>query len=98
LGELEAALGPDPLAPGYVWSPAVVYDLYYRANLGPWLDARLILVTAAKVFGLAGLVRVLLGIPGPAQVERGSTATAETTEITVVSPSRVPIQNTESQT
>jgi lipopolysaccharide/colanic/teichoic acid biosynthesis glycosyltransferase len=64
------------------------YDVYYCSNLGPWLDARLILATAVKVFGLVGVMRALLGIPGPARVERGCTAptpaTASTAETAVI--------------
>jgi lipopolysaccharide/colanic/teichoic acid biosynthesis glycosyltransferase len=62
------------------------YDVYYCSNLGPWLDARLILVTAVKVFGLVGVMRAVLGIPGPAQVERGRTAVTASTDETAVTP------------
>jgi lipopolysaccharide/colanic/teichoic acid biosynthesis glycosyltransferase len=47
----------------------LVYDLYYANCYGPWLDTRLVLTTAVKIFGLVGVVRTLLMIPGPAQVE-----------------------------
>jgi hypothetical protein len=48
----------------------VVYDLYYAENASLWLDLRLILCTALKVFCVPFYVSsVLLNIPGGAAVE-----------------------------
>jgi lipopolysaccharide/colanic/teichoic acid biosynthesis glycosyltransferase len=58
------------------------YDVFYCANLGPWLDARLVLATSVKVVGLVGVVRAVLGIPGPAQVERERTVSTDDTSET----------------
>jgi lipopolysaccharide/colanic/teichoic acid biosynthesis glycosyltransferase len=46
------------------------YDLHYIRHGGPWLDARLILSTALKMFHVPfGVSRVLLGIPSGGAVE-----------------------------
>jgi lipopolysaccharide/colanic/teichoic acid biosynthesis glycosyltransferase len=47
----------------------VRYDAYYAAHQSLWLDLRLIVVTAVKVFGIVGVMRVLLRVPGPDRVE-----------------------------
>jgi lipopolysaccharide/colanic/teichoic acid biosynthesis glycosyltransferase len=47
----------------------VRYDAYYVAHRTLWLDLRLILVTAVKVFGLVAPMRVLLRVPGSGTVE-----------------------------
>jgi lipopolysaccharide/colanic/teichoic acid biosynthesis glycosyltransferase len=61
------------------------YDLYYALNLGPWMDARLVVATAVKVFGLAAAMRVLFRLPGPTEVEPGrGGAAAETAEMPFV--------------
>lgn len=49
----------------------VRYDVYYAFNQSLWLDLRLIVVTAVKVFGLLDVTRALLRVPGPDSVEHG---------------------------
>jgi lipopolysaccharide/colanic/teichoic acid biosynthesis glycosyltransferase len=66
------------------------YDAYYAANLGLWLDVRLIAVTAFKMCGLLRVARVLLRVPGPAVVEPSQpSSTAETKLAFAVEPSLV---------
>lgn len=57
----------------------LVYDMYYASTFNFWLDFRLILVTAVKVFGLVALTRILLRIPGPDQIEPRWTVSAPAT-------------------
>ncbi|MCI0699776.1 MAG: sugar transferase [Planctomycetia bacterium] len=67
----------------------LVYDTYYVAHLGLWLDLRLILVTAVKAVGLVAVMRKVLRIPGADLVEPRKppamldtvVANVETTEI-----------------
>ncbi|MBN9519698.1 sugar transferase [bacterium] len=46
------------------------YDVHYAANLGVWLDLRLLLTTATTLIGIPFAVsRVILRIPGPDVIE-----------------------------
>jgi lipopolysaccharide/colanic/teichoic acid biosynthesis glycosyltransferase len=45
------------------------YDLYYIRHAGPWLDVRLMIATAVKVFGTVGVALTVLRIPGRNEVE-----------------------------
>jgi lipopolysaccharide/colanic/teichoic acid biosynthesis glycosyltransferase len=66
------------------------YDRYYADNYTPWLDLRLVLTTAVKGFGLLGLIRALLRIPGAAVVEPDSVGpAAETAEMPFVADGKV---------
>jgi lipopolysaccharide/colanic/teichoic acid biosynthesis glycosyltransferase len=48
----------------------LAYDLYYVNEAGPWLDARIVLATALKVFGVPfTALRKLLGLPRQEIVE-----------------------------
>jgi hypothetical protein len=58
----------------------VRYDAYYAANLGLWLDLRLIAVTAVKVVGLVAVTRALLRVPGAERVEPVRAASDDDTE------------------
>src|SRR5262245_50225425 len=70
----------------------LVYDNYYADNLGLWLDLRLILTTALKVFGLVAIMRKVLRIPGrdrvepprPSPMAETVVANVETTEMPVL--------------
>jgi lipopolysaccharide/colanic/teichoic acid biosynthesis glycosyltransferase len=61
------------------------YDAYYAANLGLWLDVRLIALTAFKICGLHRVARVVFRVPGPALVEPGHPTTpVEAAKLTFV--------------
>ena len=69
------------------------YDGYYATHLGPWLDLRLIAVTAFKIFGLLSTARAILRIPGSNLVEIDrSESMVDTAEVEFIAevPSRAP--------